>query len=227
VRVLYLCHRIPYPPNKGDKIRGFHQLQAIAKRHEVDVFTLVDDAGDFAYQEAVAGYCHHLTVARVRPKLARLRALPFLLTRQPLTVPYFYSAELHAKVTRAIRERSYDRIFVYSSAMAQYVDSAGEIPVLMDFVDVDSDKWTQYATFTRFPFSAIYRREGKTLEAYERRACAKSVCVILTTAREAELLLRIAPGTRVHVISNGVDTAYFDPGTVAPWPNGAGGDFCG
>ena len=217
MRVLYLCHRIPYPPNKGDKIRAFHQLRAIAARHEVDVFTLADDARDLAFREPLSAYCHQLTVARVHPKLARLRALPFLLTRQPLTVPYFHSAELQAGVTRAIRECSYDRIFVYSSAMAQYVDWAGgKIPVLMDFVDVDSDKWTQYATFTRFPFSAIYRREGKCLEAYERRACARSACVILTTAREAELLLRIAPGTRVHVVSNGVDTAYFDPEAVAP-----------
>lgn len=216
MRILYLCHRIPYPPNKGDKIRAFHQLRAIAARHEVDVFTLVDDARDLAYQDRLREYCHQLTVARVHPKLARLRALPFLLTRQPLTVPYFYSAELHAKVKSAMGERSYDRVFVYSSAMAQYVDSAGEIPVVMDFVDVDSDKWTQYATFTRFPFSAIYRREGKCLEAYERRACAKSACVILTTAREAQLLLRIAPGARVHVVSNGVDSAYFDPEAVAP-----------
>jgi sugar transferase (PEP-CTERM/EpsH1 system associated) len=188
----------------------------MAARHEVDVFTLVDDAGDLAYQEPLAGYCHQLTVARVHPKMARLRALRFLLTQQPLTVPYFYSAELQAAVTRAIRGRSYDRIFVFSSAMAQYVDLAGEIPVLMDFVDVDSDKWTQYASFTRFPISAIYRREGKCLEAYERRACARSACVIVTTAREAELLLRIAPGTHVHVVANGVDTAYFDPEAVAP-----------
>jgi sugar transferase (PEP-CTERM/EpsH1 system associated) len=216
VRVLYLCHRIPYPPNKGDKIRAFHQLQAIAKRHEVDVFTLADDAGDLAFQQPLSAYCRQLTVARVDPKVARLRALPFLLTRQPLTVPYFYSGELRAKVRRAVRERSYDRIFVYCSAMAQYVDSAWKIPVLMDFVDVDSDKWTQYATFTRFPFSAIYRREGKCLEAYEREACAKSACIVLTTAHEAELLRRIAPGTRIHVLPNGVDTSYFDPEAVAP-----------
>ena len=199
----------------------------MAARHEVDVFTLADEAEDMACQPALAAYCHSLTVERVHPKLARLRSLPFLLTRRPLTVPYFYSAALQAQIHRALSGRSYDRIFVYCSAMAQYVDSSHGIPMVMDFVDVDSDKWMQYATFTRFPFSAIYRREGKTLEAYERRACAKSVCVILTTAREAELLLRIAPGTRVHVISNGVDTAYFDPGTVAPWPNGADGDFCG
>jgi sugar transferase (PEP-CTERM/EpsH1 system associated) len=186
----------------------------MAARHEVDVFTLVDDAGDLAYQEPLAGYCHQLTVARVHPKMARLRALRFLLTQQPLTVPYFYSAELQAEVQRALLRRSYDRIFVYSSAMAQYVESAGQIPMVTDFVDVDSDKWTQYATFTRFPFSAIYRREGRYLREYERRVCAKSSCVVVTTEREAKLVRQISPGTHVHVVPNGVDTAYFDPEVV-------------
>ena len=216
MRILYLCHRIPYPPNKGDKIRAFHQLRAMAARHEVDVFTLADDAGDLAYQETLAGYCHKLTVARVHPKMARLRSLWFLPTQQPLTVPYFYSAGLQAEVQRALLRRSYDRIFVYCSAMAQYVESAGQIPMVTDLVDVDSDKWTQYATFTRFPFSAIYRREGRYLRGYERRVCARSSCVVVTTEREAALVRQISPATRVQVIPNGVDTSYFDPRVVPP-----------
>jgi sugar transferase (PEP-CTERM/EpsH1 system associated) len=216
VRILYLCHRIPYPPNKGDKIRAFHQLRAMAALHEVDVFTLVDDAGDLAYQEPLAGYCHQLTVARVHPKMARLRALRFLPTQKPLTVPYFYSAELQAEVQRALLRRSYDRIFVYCSAMAQYVEFAEQIPMVTDLVDVDSDKWTQYATFTRFPFSAIYRREGRCLREYERRVCAKSSCVVVTTEREAKLVRQISPAAHVKVVPNGVDTAYFDPEVVPP-----------
>jgi sugar transferase (PEP-CTERM/EpsH1 system associated) len=100
--------------------------------------------------------------------------------------------------------------------MAQYVESAGQIPMVTDLVDVDSDKWTQYATFTRFPLSAIYRREGRCLEAYERRVCAKSSCVVVTTEREAKLVRQISPTTHVQVVPNGVDTAYFDPAVVPP-----------
>jgi sugar transferase (PEP-CTERM/EpsH1 system associated) len=211
VKILYLCHRIPYPPNKGDKIRAFHQIQAIATRHEVDVFTLADDRRDLDYRDALAAHCHQLTVVYVHPKLARLRSLPYLLTATPLTVPCFYSAQLQAEVDKALSLRSYDRIFVYCSAMAQYVPDAGTIPVVTDLVDVDSNKWTQYAAHTKFPFSAVYRREGRTLQEYERRVCEQSACVLISTEREARLARQIAPTARVHVVPNGVDTEYFKP----------------
>jgi sugar transferase (PEP-CTERM/EpsH1 system associated) len=187
----------------------------MATHHEVDVFTLVDDVRDLAHRDALAAHCHSLTVARVHPKLARLRSLPYLLTATPLTVPYFYSAELQRAVDLALARASYDRIFVYCSAMAQYVQSAGSIPIVMDLVDVDSDKWTQYAAHTGFPFSTVYRREGRTLEAYERTVCGKSACVLVSTEREAQLARRIAPGAQVQVLPNGVDTEYFKP---APEP---------
>jgi sugar transferase (PEP-CTERM/EpsH1 system associated) len=216
MRILYLCHRIPYPPNKGDKIRAFHQLRAMAARHEIDLFTLADDPADLERAAALREYCRNVTVVSLNAKLARLRSLPYLLTSTALTIPYFGSSELRRKVREAVASRSYDRIFVYCSAMAQYVEFVNNIPILTDLVDVDSDKWTQYATFTKFPFSAVYRREGRTLANFERRVCEKSAAVIVTTDREARLVREIAPTARVHVIPNGVDTAFFSPEAVPP-----------
>jgi sugar transferase (PEP-CTERM/EpsH1 system associated) len=215
VKVLFLCHRIPYPPDKGDKIRAFHELRAMAAVHEVDLFTLADQPGDMACRKALLHYCRHVTVARLAPVMGRLRALPFLLTRRALTLPYFYSAELAAAIRSALQTRSYDRIFVYCSAMAQYVEHVEGIPIMIDMVDVDSDKWAQYAAFGKFPFSAIYRREGNALRRYEREICARSSCVVVTTEQEAQLLRQVADFVTVHVVPNGVDTAYFDA-AVAP-----------
>jgi sugar transferase (PEP-CTERM/EpsH1 system associated) len=215
VRILYLCHRIPWPPDKGDKIRAFHQLRAIAERHEVDVFTLADDPADLQHQPALLPYCHRLTVVPLDRGWARMRSLPFLLTGKPLTVPYFYSAELQRKVREAVGQRSYDRVFVYCSAMSQYVDGLG-IPVVTDFVDVDSNKWTQYAEYARWPFSAVYSREGRALREYERRVSGLSSYVIVTTEREARLLRQISDSARVHVIPNGVDCEHFQPPGAAP-----------
>ena len=216
MRVLYLCHRIPYPPNKGDKIRAFHQVRAIAAHHEVDVFTLADDPADLAHQSTLRNYCHSLTVMKLNRRLARFATLPYLFSHRPLTIPYFYCPELARAVRRAFSQRTYDRVFVYCSAMAQYTDVMDQVPIVTDLVDVDSDKWTQYSTFTGWPFSAIYRREGLALQQYERRICERSSCVIVTTDREARLVRRIVDGARVHVIPNGVDSEYFHPPATAP-----------
>jgi polysaccharide biosynthesis protein PslH len=216
VRVLYLCHRIPYPPDKGDKIRAFHQLQAIAARHEVDLFTLADRPEDLVHQESLRQYCRQVTVARISPRLARLRSLPFLLTRKALTLPYFYSAELVAAVRKALQTRSYDRIFVYCSSMAQYVDWAEGIPVVVDLVDVDSDKWIQYASFSKFPFSAIYRREGRALQRYEHEISGRSAILVVSTQREADVLRQVTDSAPVHVVPNGVDSDYFSSAAVPP-----------
>jgi sugar transferase (PEP-CTERM/EpsH1 system associated) len=213
VKILFLCHRIPYPPDKGDKIRAFHELRAMAERHEVDLFTLADRPEDMACQEALRQYCSSVTVAFINPAAARLRALPYLLTRTALTLPYFYSAKLAAAVRSALRSRAYDRIFVYCSSMAQYLKGVEGIPTVIDLVDVDSDKWTQYAGFSRFPFSAVYRREGRALERYEREICGRSSCAVVTTEREAQLMRRITTSP-VHVVPNGVDTSFFDPAVV-------------
>ena len=214
MRILYICHRIPYPPDKGDKIRVFHQLRALAARHEVDLFTLADQAEDMAHRSALLQYCRTVTVARIVPIVARLRALPALLGSSPLTVPYFHSAELARAVRQALKQNSYDRIFVSCSAMAQYTEGIPDIPVLMDLVDVDSDKWTQYAGFARFPFSAIYRREGRCLREYERKVCERVSCVLVTTEREASLVREISASAEVRVVPNGVDIDFFNPAAL-------------
>ncbi len=214
MRILYLCHRVPYPPNKGDKIRAFNQLRAISARHTVDLFTLADRTEDLSHWAELRQYCDTVTIARVVPALARLRALRYLLTSAPLTIPYFFSAKLQREVRKALSTRSYDRIFVYCSAMAQYVEvpEAREIPVVVDLVDVDSDKWRQYAAYAPFPHSFVYRREAKSLREYERIVCRRASSVAVTTEREARLVREICPGAFVHVIPNGVDRDYFNPG---------------
>jgi sugar transferase (PEP-CTERM/EpsH1 system associated) len=188
----------------------------MAAHHEVDLFTLADEEIDPGHTQALREYCRRVTVVRINTRLARLRSLPYLFTRAPLTLPYFHSRELHREMSEAFRVRSYERVFVYCSAMAQYVDGFQQVPILTDLVDVDSNKWTQYTAFTKFPFSAVYRREADRLREYERQICEKSSCVIVTTEREAQLVREITNAAPVYVISNGVDANYFSPTQVQP-----------
>lgn len=210
MRVLYLCHRVPYPPNKGDKIRAFHELRAIASRHEVDLFTLADQVTDLQQEEPLRQYCRNVSIIRLNPLRARLRTFSSIMSGKPLSVRYFDSAELNRRVQEALARRSYDRIFIFCSSMAEYVRRVNNIPAVLDIVDVDSDKWTQYASFKRFPLSAVYRREGNALRKYEGKLCSKFP-IVVTTEREAQLVRRTSKSCNVHVIPNGVDTSYFDP----------------
>jgi sugar transferase (PEP-CTERM/EpsH1 system associated) len=216
LKILYICHRVPYPPDKGEKIRAFHQLKALAGRHEVDLFTLTDPAADAAEYAPLKAWCHRIVVSRLSPKAARLRSLPYLLTRTPLTLPCFYSPELQEEIRQAVLARGYDRVFVYCSAMAQYISQVDRIPVFTDLVDVDSDKWAQYAASTLFPASLVYRREAKCLRQYERELCKRSVGIIVATEREASLVREIASDANVHAIPNGVDGEFFRPSGEPP-----------
>ena len=211
MRILYLCHRIPYPPDKGEKIRALHQLRALTASHEVDLYTLADDPSDLQFRSELLQYCRTVIVASMNARVKKLRALPHLLGHGPLTLPYFYSSVLAKEVRKALTSRSYDRIFVFCSSMFQYVESVEDVPILLDLQDVDSDKWFQYADYCRFPHSWVYRREGKTLQNYERWICEKASVVTVLTEREARVLRDLTGQAKIEIVPNGVDTEYFSP----------------
>jgi len=193
--LLFLTHRIPYPPNKGDKIRSFHLLKQLTGRYRVYLGTFIDDARDRAYIPEVRAMCADAYFAGLQPALARLRSLTALLHRRPLTLCYYRDAGLQAWVSRLLREKDPKRIVVFSSTMAQYVEgcaSAGARTVI-DYVDVDSDKWRQYVGSSSWPLSWVYSRESETLLAYEREVSHWCDACVFVSSPEAELFARLVP----------------------------------
>lgn len=207
-RVLYLVHRIPYPPNKGDKVRSYHLLRHLASRHEVVLGGFIDDAEDEQYAAVLRQWCVDTKLIRLSSRIHRFKSLSALVRGLPLTLAYYESRELQTWVD----QQRADFAVIFSSSMAQYVDGFGG-PVLVDFVDLDSAKWTDYAPQHRWPLSWLYAREGKRLLAYERDVAAKVRQSFFVTDKEAALFKSRAPGLdgRVQVIGNGVDTLYFSP----------------
>ena len=222
--LLYLVHRLPYPPNKGDKVRSYHLLKHLAARHNVFLATFVDDPDDEVYVDTVRKLCSDLHVARLKPITAKLHSLGALLTHEALGLRYYRNAGLQEWVNRTLTENRIDAIVIFSSVMAQYVAPAsgkGNVPMLVDFVDVDSAKWTQYADNHRWPMSWLYRREGERLLAYERQTAARSQRSFFVTENETALFRQMAPecAQRVEAMSNGVDADFFSPdaGRVSPF----------
>ena len=219
--ILYLVHRLPYPPNKGDKVRSYHLLKHLARMHRVFLGTFIDDPDDEAHVATVRALCADLHVSRLRPRLARAGSLNALLSGDPLTLRYYRSAAMADWVKQTSRSTHIDAAVIFSSAMAQYVEDFRRLPTLIDFVDVDSAKWTQYAPRHRWPLSWLYRREGRLLLAYERRVASRSVRSFFVTENEAALFCQQAPECRVRVeaMCNGVDADYFssDPSRPSPY----------
>ena len=219
--LLFLVHRLPYPPNKGDKVRSYHLLKHLAARHRVFLGTFVDDPQDEGYIDTVRKLCAGLHVVRLQPRFARLRSLSGLASGEALTLPYYRDAGMQAWVERTLRERGIDTAVVFSSAMAQYVTGIDRLRLLVDFVDVDSAKWSQYASKRSWPLSWLYRREATRLLAFEGAVADRAEASFFVTEAEVDLFRRLTPHTRARIeaICNGVDADYFSPVAVSNGPS--------
>jgi sugar transferase (PEP-CTERM/EpsH1 system associated) len=211
--ILYLVHRLPYPPNKGDKVRSYHLLKHLVAQHSVFLGTFVDDPDDEQHLPYLRELCADLCAIPLIPKKAKIRSLNGLLAGEPLTLRYYRDSRLYEWVKNTCRQNKIDAIVVFCSAMAQYVEHINRTPIVIDFVDVDSEKWTQYADKHHWPMSWLYRREGQMLLAYERSAASRCDRSFFVTEAEAQLFKEKAPecAVRIDAICNGVDAEYFSP----------------
>ncbi len=209
--LLFLVHRMPYPPDKGDKVRSYHLLKHLAARHRVFLGTFMDDPADAVHIDRLRALCAGLHVSRLHPRRARMASLAGLATGAPLTLHYYRDRALQRWVDDTLATESIDQAIVFSSSMAQYAEQRPGLPLLVDFVDVDSAKWAEYAGHHRAPMSWLYRREGQKLLAYEAAVASRAQCSFFATAKEVELFRSLAPASaeRVHALGNGVDADYF------------------
>jgi sugar transferase (PEP-CTERM/EpsH1 system associated) len=221
--LLFLAHRIPYPPDKGDKIRAWHLLEHLSRRYRVHLGAFVDDPEDWRHCDALRAICASTYFAGLNPLLGKFRSLAGLLSGDPLTLPYYRHAGLQAWVDAHLRG-GVDRVLAYSSAMARFAMKADQARRVMDFVDIDSDKWRQYAATKRWPLSWLYRREGERLLAWERKVASAFDASLFVSATEAADFRALAPesSARIGHYSNGVDADYFSPERdyANPYPRG-------
>jgi sugar transferase (PEP-CTERM/EpsH1 system associated) len=220
--LLFLCHRIPYPPNKGDKIRSFHLLHHLSKHFDIYLATFVDDPEDWPWVPEVEKYCVDSLFLRLDPTIARLRSMSGLITGKVLSLPYYHNATMRDWVRQRVTEHGISHLLVFSATMAQYVlDPALAFERrVIDFVDIDSDKWRQYAMQKRWPMNWVYRREGELLLEFEREVARLFDAGLFVSSAEAEMFRRLAPESahKTGFYNNGVNTDYFVPDPQLPNP---------
>lgn len=223
--LLFLCHRLPFPPNKGEKIRAYHALQFLRQHFRVHLGTFLDYDEDAAHARQLATGCASSCFVRMPPHWARLSGVSALLRDEALSLSYFRNAALQRWVTKTLAEQRIDTCLAYSGPMAQYVPFStphGPLWRVLDLVDVDSEKWHGYADNKPWPLSGLYRREGRLLLEFERQAATEFDRVLLVSPAEAELFKRRAPESadKIDYYSNGVDSTYFAPLPAHPSPFG-------
>ncbi len=212
--LLYLGHRIPYPPNKGDKIRSYHSLKHLSRNFKVHLGAFVDDPEDWKYaqklREMVSG---EVKLIHLNPVWAKMRSAYGLLSGEPLSAPYYRNSKLKDWVGQLLANRPIRHAFAFSSTMSQYVAPYPNLHRIIDFVDIDSDKWRQYSERNSWPMSWIYQREARALFTFERRIAGCFDASIFVSRAEAELFQQLAPesASRVTYYNNGVDLDYYSP----------------
>ncbi|MCP4590460.1 MAG: TIGR03087 family PEP-CTERM/XrtA system glycosyltransferase [bacterium] len=203
MNVLYLAHRIPYPPNKGDKLRSFHQIKELSAHHRIWCAAFADDPGDLVYAGVLHRWCQDVCVLPLNRTRAALRGLVNLLRGGTTTEGFYRDPGMSAQLRRWCAEIRFDVLVVFSSGVANY---AKDLPVpvkVLDFCDLDSRKWWSYAQRKRFPQGLLYRLEARRLARRELEWIeAFDHAALITETEKADLTPDAARKTTV--VGNGV-----------------------
>jgi sugar transferase (PEP-CTERM/EpsH1 system associated) len=212
MNILYLCHRFPFPPKRGGKIRPFNMIRHFTSSgHRVTVCSLARSAEEAAEGRGIAPYCADFDLAEVSEPLQFARMVAHLPLTSPSSMGYFYSRDLRDRVRDRLNRQSWDLIFVHCSSVAQYVEHVRDIPKILDFGDMDSQKWLEYAKHKPFPLSVGYRLEGEKVKMAEEHLARRFDLCTATTRAEWQTLESYATGAATDWFANGVDSEYFSP----------------
>ncbi len=204
MNILYLAHRIPYPPDKGDKLRAFRHIEHLSKHHRVWCACFIDSPADRQYIEPLRGYCQDLIVIPIHRSYSAIRGVVGIIGGATITESFYRHRGMSNALRRWSNTLSFDAAVAFSSSMAQYAIQVPAKRRVLDLCDCDSQKWLDYAGSARCPARWIYRMEGKRLAEREQHFVEMFNATLLITDAEAAILRGALSSGKLHVISNGV-----------------------
>ncbi|ANU08133.1 TIGR03087 family PEP-CTERM/XrtA system glycosyltransferase [Paraurantiacibacter namhicola] len=215
--ILFLAHRMPFPPDRGDKIRSFHVLKALTRLAPVHVGTFAESADEMGYAADLARFTASQKVIR-RQKPLVAAGIEALIHLEPVSVAAFRHAELSAWVEGMLAKGDIDTIYVFSGQMGQYIPASFKGRVIVDLVDVDSAKFEAYGKEKSGPVSWIEGREGRLLAREEERLAHRADMTLLVSKQEAKLLrdrMKKPDGATVEAMPNGIDSNAYSAERIA------------
>jgi hypothetical protein len=211
MKVLFVCHRFPYPPIRGGKIRPFNIIRHLGGQARVTVASLVRSEEERRAGEGLAAHCERFIAQPIGALAANLRMVARLPTPTPSSFGYFHSPGLAARIRAELHGGGYDLVFVHCSSVAPYVAGYDGAVKVLDYGDMDSEKWAMYAEERPFPLSVGYRLESLKLRRVERELASRFDLCTCTTLAELESLQQLGTARRTGWFPNGVDTEFFKP----------------
>lgn len=213
MRVLYLTQRLPYAPDRGDRIRAFHFIEGLRATMDVSLVSLVHDAREEAEVSTVAARGVEVATARVGRYLPWVRATLALTGSRPVTHLLLDSPAVAPAIDAALGRGRPDVVVAMCSSMAKFAlrPPLDRVPLVLDMVDVDSEKWRSLSAIERPPRSWVYRREARVLSAFERVATVRAVTTTVVNEKERAVLAALAPAADVRVVPIGIDLETFRP----------------
>ncbi|MCX2981322.1 TIGR03087 family PEP-CTERM/XrtA system glycosyltransferase [Halieaceae bacterium IMCC14734] len=214
-KLLFLVHRLPYPPNKGDKISSYNILKYLSQHWRVHLGTFIDDPDDWQYTDTVKAMCENSCFVGLKNSTKAAAIMKGFFRGTSFTEAFYNNKDLLSWVSSDIDSEAPDAIFIYSGAMGQYLPSAvpASTRIVFNCEDVDSEKWRNYSHAKVWPLSYIYGREANKLLTFERAIATRSHVTSFISEAEANLFKKRAPecAHKTHYRLQGVDAAYFDP----------------
>ena len=170
MRVLLLTHRLPYAPNRGDRLRAFHIARTLAPQVELELVSLVHGEEELGQTDSLRRLGARVSVCRTSPVLGYARAALSLAGTRPVTHALLDAPALSSTLRAIVAERRPDVVLAYCSGMARFAlePPLDGLPFLLDLVDVDSAKWASLAAASTWPKRWIYEREATHLADFER-----------------------------------------------------------
>ncbi len=216
MNILFITHRIPYPPDKGEKIRSYNILKYLVQKHNVYLAFIIDEAKESRSLEVLTSMTKGLCFDQVHAFPRKLRSSLAFLHSKPISVFYFYSRKIQKWIDELLGSSQIDAVLCSSSPTAEYLFRSShymsrlrQMPRIIDLIDVDSYKWEQYAECSKGLMQAVYSLEAKYLRKYEERIAAEFDHILLTTEAEREIFHKRIPAANTQAIVNGVDCEHF------------------
>lgn len=219
MNILFICHRFPFPPKRGGKIRPFHMIKHLSAEHRVTVASLARSDEEAREGEGIAPHCAAYEMGQVSNPIQVMRMIAHLPTPRPSSMGFFYSPSLARRIKSLLQKEKFDLILVHCSSVAQYVEDIQGIPKILDFGDMDSQKWLEYAGHKPLPLSMGYRLEGHKMLRAEKQLAGKFDLCTATTRAEWETLNGYGVDVSGGWFPNGVDSDYFKPSEEAYEPD--------